>query len=114
MILFGLRAKRRRLGTVFTECPQCHRACSQVIARSQRWFTLFFIPVIPFAATYLTVCSMCSGATKVDRDRAEHLSALGAQPAGQPPAAPAPGSSAADTMPPGYPPMHGGAVADDA
>lgn len=85
MILFGFRGKRKRLGTVFTECPQCHRACSQVVARTQRWFTLFFIPIFPFSTTFLTVCSMCSGATKIDRARAEHLSKMGEQQAGPPP-----------------------------
>jgi hypothetical protein len=44
----------------------------------QRWFTLFFIPIFPFSSKHFTVCSMCSGATKVDRERAERLSTQGA------------------------------------
>jgi hypothetical protein len=93
MILFGLRGRRKRLGTVTTECPQCHRTCSQAVGRAQRWFTLFFIPIFPFSTRYYTVCSMCSGSTKIDRAQAEHLSSTGAQRAGQSPARP-PGAAA--------------------
>ncbi len=119
MILFGFRGKRKRLGTVFTECPQCHRACSQVVARTQRWFTLFFIPIFPFSTTFLTVCSMCSGATKIDRARAEHLSKMGEQQAGPPPSTgpdPTPSvlpTSDGDTGAPPFPPVHGGAPSSD-
>jgi hypothetical protein len=93
MILFGVRSRRMRLGTVTTECPQCHRTCSQAIARAQRWFTLFFIPIFPFSSRHYSVCSMCSGATKLDRAQAEGLSSQGL--AQQPPTAPPPGASAA-------------------
>jgi hypothetical protein len=98
MILFGVRSRRNRLGTVFTECPQCHQTCSQSIARVRRWFTLFFIPIFPFSTKHFTVCSMCSGAARVDRAHAEHLASLDAQPAGQPP--PPPRDAAAADLPP--------------
>ncbi|HUD69458.1 MAG TPA: zinc ribbon domain-containing protein [Acidimicrobiales bacterium] len=112
MILFGFRGRRKRLATVFIECPQCHRTCSQVVARTQRWFTLFFIPIFPFSTKYFTVCSMCSGATKIDRTRAEHLSKMGEQQAGQP-AVSTPDATPSVLRPPGgdvgatpYPPVH--------
>jgi hypothetical protein len=97
MILFGIRSRRNRLGTVITECPQCHQTCSQSIARVRRWFTLFFIPIFWFSTRHFTVCSMCSGAARVDRAHAEHLASLGAQPVGQPPS---PRDAAAAVLPP--------------
>jgi hypothetical protein len=95
MILFGVRSRRKRLGTATTECPQCHKTCSQAVARLQRWFTLFFIPVIPFSTRYYAVCSMCSGATKLDRAEAERLS----------------GATVATSVPPSAPSAPDGALA---
>jgi hypothetical protein len=113
MILFGFRARRKRLGAVFNECAQCHRACSQVVAKVQRWFTLFFIPIFPFSTKYYTVCSMCSGATKIDRARAEHLAKTGQHQAGQPPVT-SPDATGSVLAPPDadvsvapFPPVHG-------
>lgn len=84
MILFGFRGIRRHLGTTFIVCSRCQRPCSHVVARVQRWFTLFFIPVAPIKTTYFTVCSMCSAAVKVDRAQAEHLVAVGREQASSP------------------------------
>jgi hypothetical protein len=103
MILFGVRSRRKRLGTVTTECPQCHRTCSQAVARAQRWFTLFFIPIFPFSSKYYSVCSMCSGATKLDRAQAERLSSEGPSQQQQP-SPPAPGAGDAVPSPPDHTP----------
>lgn len=81
MVLFGFRGKRTSLGTAFRICAHCQRPCSQAVARIQRWFTLFFIPVFPFSTRYVTVCSMCSAATRVDRARAEELVSSAGPPA---------------------------------
>lgn len=82
--IFGTRVKRRRLGTVLMMCQSCHRPCSHVVGMRQTWFTLFFIPLIPFKATHFTVCSMCSASFKQSKEDAARLVAVGAQQSSQP------------------------------
>ncbi len=73
MIIFGFRRSRKQLGTVFTLCRQCGQPCAHAVVALKRWFTLFFIPVIPLGATYIVVCAMCGGAVKIDKAGAEQL-----------------------------------------
>jgi hypothetical protein len=37
----------------------------------RRYFTLFFIPVIPLGTTYVMTCTMCGQSTKISREAAE-------------------------------------------
>jgi hypothetical protein len=83
LILFGFRSRRKSLGTTFMLCSRCQRPCAHAIARMQRWFTLFFIPVIPFKTTYFTSCAMCGSAFKIDREKAEQLAMAGREQDGQ-------------------------------
>jgi hypothetical protein len=41
-----------------------------------RWFTLFFIPVIPVRVGHVTVCPNCKALRDVPRDQLEHLKSL--------------------------------------
>nr|GAT59652.1 predicted protein [Mycena chlorophos] len=39
-------------------CPNCHNA-SVFSAKKSEWFTLFFIPLIPFSSKRVWVCQIC-------------------------------------------------------
>ena len=41
------------------ECQHCHRVSQWPYQRSRVWFTLFFIPCIPYKTTYWVGCPHC-------------------------------------------------------
>ncbi|HWE54295.1 MAG TPA: DUF2510 domain-containing protein [Acidimicrobiales bacterium] len=43
------------------------------IIKTTRWFTLFFIPVIPFSRKYRSVCIQCGLTLEVPKDTAAEL-----------------------------------------
>jgi len=40
---------------------------------SQKWFTLFFIPVIPLGSNYVVRCGVCGLATKASPELKQQL-----------------------------------------
>jgi hypothetical protein len=83
LIIFGIRRRRKQLGVVLLLCQRCQRPCAHAVVRLQTWFALFFIPVAPLGTRYLTVCSLCAGSTRIDKEQAERLEQAAAQQAGQ-------------------------------
>ena len=71
IILFGLRRVATRLGVSFMMCAYCQTPSAHPITRVRRWFTLFFIPVIPLGSKYGVTCTMCGQSTVVTREAAE-------------------------------------------
>jgi len=57
--LFGLRRQAKVIGQFERTCSKCGRQTVHSAIESQRWFTLFFIPVIPFGSSYSTRCNLC-------------------------------------------------------
>jgi hypothetical protein len=55
-------------------CSKCARLTMQNAVESQRWFTLFFIPVIPLGTTYVLRCGVCGLATKGSPELKHQLS----------------------------------------
>lgn len=69
------------MGQVPYVCPQCKRNGYHAVVRTSRYFTLFWVPIIPVGKTTTARCNLCGFQEKVDNARAD---ALLAQPAGQP------------------------------
>jgi len=42
-----------------------------VLIEVKRWFTLFFIPVIPLGTSYVNKCGVCGLSTKGSADQAQ-------------------------------------------
>ena len=40
-------------------CPRCNNTKKWPYKKITYWFTLFFIPIIPYKVVYLTVCPIC-------------------------------------------------------
>ncbi len=113
-IIFGFgRRTMRVLGfTAARLCGNCHNTSPWKVMKVTRWFTLFFIPIIPYSSKYLAVCPTCSRGVLVDAQAAKGMAAGGVAPSdgwrqpGQvatPTPAPAPAPVAAFTseqMPP--------------
>ena len=75
LIIFGWgRRTVRVLGWAPSQvCGHCHNEGPWAVALIRRWFTLFFIPVIPYESRYVAMCPVCSHGVDLDRGKASHL-----------------------------------------
>ena len=104
IFIFGFRTRGAVLATLALACRNGHVAAHRIV-KLTRWFTLFFIPVIPFSRRYRSVCVQCGLTLEVPKEEAEELAArssLGAVQAGDPVAPPLP--SAEPMLDPALPP----------
>jgi hypothetical protein len=63
ILIWGWRSLLRVLGTGDFYCPRCQQDSSYKLVRPRRWFTLFFIPVIPLKwGEQYVECTRCGGA----------------------------------------------------
>ena len=81
-ILLGMRLRTTSVGTGRFLCPNDHRETSYVHLSARRWFTLFFIPVIPLGSAGEWVqCESCGAEYDVDVLSHPAPAAFGAQAA---------------------------------
>lgn len=80
MIVWGFRSRNKVYGQAQFVCSQCHQHSYHSFVRTQRWFTLFFIPVFPFSTTYISRCNMCGIQLRVPKEKVEALFAPQQQP----------------------------------
>ena len=71
MIIFGWnRQTIWTLGAVFRQlCSNCHNEEYWVLIRRTTWFTLFFIPVIPYNTEWLLLCPVCKYGVKLGAEQ---------------------------------------------
>jgi len=55
--LFGMRTKTQPIKQIEYPCSKCARNTVFTALESKRWFTLFFIPVIPLGGGHL-ICGL--------------------------------------------------------
>jgi hypothetical protein len=84
MIIFGIRGgKRKDHGAALpVTCPNCNNQTFYRYLTVSKWFTLFFIPVIPISSKHYLMCPVCTRATELDhagRERAAKLVELTAR-----------------------------------
>ncbi|MDR1208809.1 MAG: zinc ribbon domain-containing protein [Clostridiales bacterium] len=48
-------------------CPRCGQARPAELMKVTTWFTLFFIPVIPYRFEYVLACAGCGYAVKISK-----------------------------------------------
>jgi hypothetical protein len=61
---FGWRTNAKSLGQVERACVKCARPTMHNAIEYKKWFTLFFIPVIPLGTNYVNRCGACGLSTK--------------------------------------------------
>jgi hypothetical protein len=104
IILFGFRRKSSRLGTIFVVCGYCHTPAAHALTKIRKYFTLFFVPVIPLDTKYAITCTMCGRASQITKETAETYAAhanenpAGSNVPGTPNPAPAASSSGQSNM----------------
>ncbi len=74
-ILFGWgKTTTKNLGPVFENlCTNCNRKEYWSLVRVRVWFTLFFIPVIPYGIKHFLLCPVCEYGIKLDRQKYDEL-----------------------------------------
>ena len=77
MIIFGFKGRTKDAGeAVPAVCPRCHNGTFFHYVSRTRWFSLFFVPVIPISSKHFIVCPVCSFGVALDTDgqqRAGHM-----------------------------------------
>ena len=68
MIIFGVRGRLATLGSGTFFCPRCGTDRAYTKKGVRRWFTLFFLPILPLGATgsIHVRCETCGGAFAED------------------------------------------------
>jgi endogenous inhibitor of DNA gyrase (YacG/DUF329 family) len=57
------------LGPVLrVQCPRCHNIVDYHLIQSKTWFSLFFIPLLPYRTDYRLICPICSKAVELSRE----------------------------------------------
>jgi hypothetical protein len=57
--LFGFRTKAKAIKQINYPCSKCARNTVFTAVESKRYFTLFFIPVIPLGGNHFIRCNLC-------------------------------------------------------
>ena len=84
MIIFGFRTTVALLATLLVQCARCHTPAAHHVRRLRRWFTLFFIPLIPYRTQYVTTCTYCGAELVIPEHEALRLAATGQSASAQP------------------------------
>ena len=87
-VICGSRSRNRVMGQMQNICPQCKKKGFQTVVCSRRWFTLYFIPLIPLSKKTIARCNLCGFQYAMDNKQADSLFSQG-QAVAQPQAAPA-------------------------
>jgi hypothetical protein len=74
--LFGFKNKAKAIAQRERACAKCSRPTMHAIVESKRWFTLFFIPVIPCGTSFTARCGVCGLSSKCEANAAQAPSAV--------------------------------------
>ncbi len=71
IVLFGFgKTTKRNFGSLpDKKCKFCSENNEYELLRITTWFTLFFIPIIPYRFKYYLVCSNCDRGFEITRDQ---------------------------------------------
>ena len=73
MIIFGWgKRKARQVGQSGPyRCRNCSNVSVWALSIVTTWFSLFFIPVIPYKRDYMMTCRVCRGGTRLTKTQFE-------------------------------------------
>lgn len=64
---FGKRTVKDHGTTEIRYCHHCHNERPWQVATIRTWFTLFFIPVIPYSSEHIAKCPICNSYIELDK-----------------------------------------------
>lgn len=73
--IFGFGRKMvKRFGRLGGEkCQRCNNITQKELIKITTWFTLFFIPIIPYKTQYVIGCPICGNSAEVGKDAFNHI-----------------------------------------
>jgi hypothetical protein len=83
VIVWGFRSRNKVLGKAAYQCSSCGQNAYHTGVRSTRWFTLFFIPVIPISKKTTARCGACGFQQQIDNKDADRIFTQAKVPAPQ-------------------------------
>jgi hypothetical protein len=71
MIIFGWghRTSKQYGPTLAVKCPNCGNDSWWHLLLLRTWFTLFFIPVIPYESKHVLICEVCGDGIELSIDQ---------------------------------------------
>jgi hypothetical protein len=78
VIIFGIGGgKRKDRGAALPLlCPNCHNQTYYHYTTVTKWFSLFFIPLIPYSTKHYLLCPICSRAVVLEGALKENIARL--------------------------------------
>jgi endogenous inhibitor of DNA gyrase (YacG/DUF329 family) len=75
MIILGWgKVTKKFIGGVFQRtCSYCNQTTIWQLCIKRTWFTLFFIPIIPYAKTYEATCPSCGSYVELTEEQFEKM-----------------------------------------
>jgi zinc ribbon protein len=77
LFLFGFRTKAKPIKQIDYPCSKCARHTVFTAVESKRYFTLFFIPVIPLGGNHFIRCNVCGLTLKCSPELKAQITAKG-------------------------------------
>jgi hypothetical protein len=76
MLIFGWGRRTRNVeATIARPCERCTQSQVFNLERIRTWFTLFFIPVIPYETEHWLLCAECRCGFKLTQEEYDGLKA---------------------------------------
>jgi len=69
--------------TTPVHCANCHNHTDWHLVKQQKWFTLFFLRILPYESRHYLLCPICSHGVMLEGDGIERAKRLNAAVAGQ-------------------------------
>ena len=67
--IIGISPKHEPLGRAVCVCPACGKTADLFISKKSSVFTFFFIPLIPFGASYFAECPNCGSVMALSKEK---------------------------------------------
>lgn len=71
---FGHKTVKRFTLMENTVCRRCNNTVNREMLKVTTWFTLFFIPLIPYSKKYFITCPICGGGAEISRYEYDEMS----------------------------------------
>ncbi len=75
-IIFGTRTLVKEYGTKVYNCGHCNNMSDFQYARVSKFFSLFFIPIIPYSFKYVMYCKICKAMREMSKEEFMEQEAL--------------------------------------
>ena len=61
-VVYGSKEFKKDLGNtrIVYHCNHCNNDNSQILSRNRKFFTLYWIPIIPYSTKYFVRCPICN------------------------------------------------------